>query len=369
MSEFKSSDRIRRAKHEKNYTTILNATIQDSRLSWKARGLHHYILSLPNDWHICVAHLAEQSEPDGEAIVKSALKELEVNGYITKTRLKDDRGRFLKCVWDIYESPQVDFQPTVKIAKRKASKQSPQVDFPQVDKPQVDKPQVDKPQVENRGLISTNKQSTYLPSTEETKTEEENTRSENIYTEPPEIFFDSDLPENQDLISNLVNQNEETTPPTPSPLLPENVGLAIAETTKPKKGKRNITSEDLIPFRDVWNSDAPNACARYKELTIPDEQALRRLIKKHGNRSLEIFQDGLAFARTQKWWNDTSDNKTLSITNYTSKDKPEDYAKKYNTLIERGVVIPNAISPTDHPMTPVQTKMAHTYSMILEAIA
>ena len=148
MSKFKPSDRIRRAKHEKNYTVILNSTIQDSSLSWKARGLHHYVLSLPDDWSICIAHLTEQSLSDGEATVKSALKELEAQGYLSKVRLKDDRGRFSKVVWDIYETPQVD--------------------FPQVDKPQVDKPQVDKPQVENRGLISTNKpsnknqQSTYV---------------------------------------------------------------------------------------------------------------------------------------------------------------------------------------------------------------
>ena len=137
MSDFKSSDRIRRAKHEKNYTVILNSTIQDSRLSWKARGLHHYILSLPDDWSICIAHLTEQSLPDGEATVKSALKELEALGYLSKVRLKDDRGRFSKCVWDIYETPQVDFRLVDKSPKRKASKPSPQVDFPQVDKPQV----------------------------------------------------------------------------------------------------------------------------------------------------------------------------------------------------------------------------------------
>lgn len=158
MSEFKSSDRIRRAKHEKNYTVILNSTIQDSRLSWKARGLHHYILSLPDDWSICIAHLTEQSDPDGEATVKSALKELEIFGYLSKVRLKDDRGRFSKVIWDIYETPQVDFPLVDKPKKVKASKASPQVDFPQVDKPQV----------ENRGLISTyiqsnkDQQSTYI---------------------------------------------------------------------------------------------------------------------------------------------------------------------------------------------------------------
>ena len=325
MSEFKSSDRIRRAKHEKNYTTILNATIQDSRLSWKARGLHHYILSLPNDWHICVAHLAEQSEPDGEAIIKSALKELEVNGYITKTRLKDERGRFLKCVWDIYESPQVDFQPVAKVTKRKASKQSPQVDFPQVDKPQVDKPQVDKPQVENHALISTNKQSTYLPSTEEASTEEENTRSENIYTAPPENFPESDLPTNQVLIDCMADRKETPIPPTPFSPSPENVGLAIA--AKPKATSLEAKRNKYQVFLDVWLQEKPDDWVDHKTLSKTAISKLETFVKTHGNESMAIFQKSLWYAK-----NDNYHKKVLkgwTLEQYLSNEKPYQYYEKY----------------------------------------
>ena len=66
-----------------NCTVILNSAIQDGRLSWTARGLHHYILSLPDDSDICVAHLFEQSLADDQASLNSALKELKDFGYLT----------------------------------------------------------------------------------------------------------------------------------------------------------------------------------------------------------------------------------------------------------------------------------------------
>ena len=201
---------------------------------------------------------------------------------------------------------------------------------------------------------------------------EENTRGEDIYMPPVENFLEPCQPTQEVLISGDMAEEKETPiPPTPlASLPPENVGLAIAGTEKPKKRKRNVTSEDLIPFRDVWNSDAPAACVRFKELTKPDEKALRRLIAEHGDRSLEIFQDGLGFARTQKWWNDTSEGKSLSITNYISKGKPEDYAVKYRGLIERGAVIPNTMSQsnTDRPMTASDIRKAETYLKYKEAL-
>ena len=199
---------------------------------------------------------------------------------------------------------------------------------------------------------------------EDKSREEENARGEGIYTPPVENFPKPCQPTQEVLISvDMAEEIKETPPPTPAPLPPENVGLAIASTEKPKKRKRNVTSEDLIPFRDVWNSDAPVVCVRFKELTAEDEKSLRRFLKAYGNRSATIFQEGLAFARTQKWWNDTSENKALSITNYLSHGKPEEYAGKYRGLIERGVLIPDTPNQnnTDRPMTQSDLKNAEKF--------
>lgn len=197
--------------------------------------------------------------------------------------------------------------------------------------------------------------------------EEENTRLEDIYTPPVENFPEPCQPTKEILTADMAEENQETPPPTPAPSPPENVGLAIATTEKPERRKKNVTSEDLIPFKEVWNRDAPTGCRRIaNNLTIADEKALRRLIGQYGNRSIEIFQEGLAYARTQKWWNDK--NKKLTITNYVSGNKPEDYSENYKAMVEEGTLLSLTASPTDRPMTASDIRKAETYLKYKEAL-
>lgn len=355
MSKFKSSDRIRRAKHEKNYTVILNATIQDSRLSWKARGLHHYILSLPDDWDICIAHLSEQSINDGMAIVKSALKELETFGYLSKVRLKDERGRFLKCVWNIYETPQVDFQLMDETDMDKPSQESPQVDFPQVDKPQVDKPQV-----ENQPLLSNDLPSTNLPSNKE-----ENTREEGIYAPivKPEILVE---PAQQVLIDVLVEEEKETTPPTPSPLSTENVGLVIADPTT--KVRRTVQQEDqelFMPFLEIWNRSAPRHWDRYESLNVSMIDDLKKFVKAHKKESLQIFEEGLLELSADSFIGSTKCDK-WRFSSYFTKGKPKKYSGYYRDKQQaRSQQLQNN---TDRPMTQSDIKNAETFVRLKERL-
>ena len=41
-----------RQERERNYTVMDNTFLKDKRLSWKAKGLFAYILSLPSNWKI-----------------------------------------------------------------------------------------------------------------------------------------------------------------------------------------------------------------------------------------------------------------------------------------------------------------------------
>ena len=75
---------IHRATHASSSTKLPNEAVRDDRLSWKARGVHHYILSCPDAWRTNIAHLVRQSDKDGRDAVKSALKELESLGYLGK---------------------------------------------------------------------------------------------------------------------------------------------------------------------------------------------------------------------------------------------------------------------------------------------
>lgn len=97
---------IRHSK-ERDYTVLDNTFLKDKNLSWKAKGLFAYILSLPEDWKIYMSDLQNRAT-DGETSLRSAIKELTERGYIKQTRLKDDKGRWASYAYVIIEKPHVE---------------------------------------------------------------------------------------------------------------------------------------------------------------------------------------------------------------------------------------------------------------------
>ncbi|OWY62314.1 hypothetical protein B7486_59095, partial [cyanobacterium TDX16] len=97
---------IIRIEHSSNYTCISNQAIRDKRLSYKARGLHHLLLSYPNNWTVNIDHLVAASDKDGRAAVISALNELQEHGYMTMCRIRNEQtGQFVGWEKVIRESP------------------------------------------------------------------------------------------------------------------------------------------------------------------------------------------------------------------------------------------------------------------------
>ncbi len=94
---------IRNGKHDR-FTTIENTVLQDERLSLRARGLHHLLLSYPKDWHINVNQL-KSKVPEGRDVIYSCLKELEEAGYLIRRCYNDTKTGQRKWVRTIYESP------------------------------------------------------------------------------------------------------------------------------------------------------------------------------------------------------------------------------------------------------------------------
>lgn len=102
-----------KTKKEKNYTVLDNTFIKDTRLSWKAKGLMTYLLSLPDDWTIHLSEI-EQHATDGKSALRSAINELKEFGYL-KAEQKRENNRFAEMVYIIIEnpdSPYTDFQQT-----------------------------------------------------------------------------------------------------------------------------------------------------------------------------------------------------------------------------------------------------------------
>lgn len=123
-----------RVNKSKNYTTINNTGLRDERLSWKAKGILAYILSLPDDWVFYMEEISTHAK-DGIDSLRVGMKELKKYGYVRRFPVKNEKGKITNWETIIYEVPQVE-------------------------NPQMEKPQVEVPFVENPTLLSTKKPST-----------------------------------------------------------------------------------------------------------------------------------------------------------------------------------------------------------------
>jgi hypothetical protein len=85
---------IVRSKRRDRFVVIGNETIRDRRLSYKARGILAYLLSLPDNWSISSQYLATVA-PDGRDGVRTGLQELERYGYLVRERIQNqETGRW-----------------------------------------------------------------------------------------------------------------------------------------------------------------------------------------------------------------------------------------------------------------------------------
>jgi hypothetical protein len=98
---------IFKSKLSENYVTLPNVTIQDVELSWEARGLLAFMLSLPSDWAIYKEWLAEQSVMCGKDKLNRILDELIVSGYLVKQQKRSGAGKFAENDWLVYSEKQL----------------------------------------------------------------------------------------------------------------------------------------------------------------------------------------------------------------------------------------------------------------------
>ena len=77
----------------KNYTVMSNYHLQDRNLSYKAKGLLSYMLSLPSDWDYSLSGLVAISKESKDCI-RTILNELKVNHYLEIEKHRGEKGLF-----------------------------------------------------------------------------------------------------------------------------------------------------------------------------------------------------------------------------------------------------------------------------------
>lgn len=180
---------------KKDRYTILDKTcIEDQRLSWKAKGLHTYLMSLPDDWKIYISEIVKHST-DGIDSLQSAIKQLEKYGYIKKLRNRREDGCFGGVSYFVYEKPfEVPLEDSVP---------------PQRENPLVEKPQMDKPYTENPLLLTTNILNTNKQKTELTNYEQEKVSESDSFIDLVKGFFDGEYPFDKNFEEDLQNKFEK----------------------------------------------------------------------------------------------------------------------------------------------------------------
>ncbi|ANC11220.1 MULTISPECIES: DnaD domain protein [Bacillus cereus group] len=130
---------IFRVKKDNNYSVINNTGLKDKRLSWKAKGILAYILTLPDDWVFYREELSKHAK-DGINSLRAGMQELKEYGYIKRFPVRDEKNKIVRWETIIYEIP-VD-------------------DYPPVENPPAGKPVAGNLPVENHKLLNINIQST-----------------------------------------------------------------------------------------------------------------------------------------------------------------------------------------------------------------
>lgn len=88
----------------KNYTIMSNYHLQDKNLSYKAKGLLSFMLSLPEDWDYSINGLVAISK-EGVKAIKNILQELQKYGYLVIKKKQNEIGQF-EYDYLIYEYPE-----------------------------------------------------------------------------------------------------------------------------------------------------------------------------------------------------------------------------------------------------------------------
>lgn len=140
MPSPQSEIRIHKRSSYADATIVPNPTAQNSSLSWAARGLLLYCLSLPAGWRIREEDLIGRS-PTGRDHLRSIVRELEAAGYVRRTQTRLPNGHVGPAAWEVWDvprevpttPPQTGYPSTGKpstVKSRSRTRKSPQTENP-----------------------------------------------------------------------------------------------------------------------------------------------------------------------------------------------------------------------------------------------
>ena len=123
------------------FTVLPNSTLRDSRLTLKTRAVLAIMVSMPDDWDYTVSGLAVICGV-GKDAVRTSLRELEANGYLTRVQRHNEAGHFSRNEYIVTDEPT-------------GGGEIPLSDRPSTAEPLTDEPLTDNPTQQNKDCTNT----------------------------------------------------------------------------------------------------------------------------------------------------------------------------------------------------------------------
>lgn len=153
--------RIHKRSSYQDGTIVPNVTAQNASLSWGARGLLAYFLSLPPGWMIRESEVIKQS-PNGRDHLRSLVRELEAHCYVKRHQTRRPDGSVGPADWEVWDLPHtepVTAPPAARKPRQKRRKSAPLTENPST----AETPQTGSPSTENPSTVTTQSQPAESP--------------------------------------------------------------------------------------------------------------------------------------------------------------------------------------------------------------
>ncbi|MFA7399631.1 MAG: hypothetical protein WCZ98_04025 [Sideroxydans sp.] len=95
------------------WTRLLQATVRDKNLSFRARGVLFRLLSNIDGYRMAVKDL-ENEGTEGRESISTAMKELRAHRYLITIKTKNDKGQYDGCEHFIFHEPQPKLEDEVE---------------------------------------------------------------------------------------------------------------------------------------------------------------------------------------------------------------------------------------------------------------
>lgn len=140
---------------------MANHHLRNTELSLKAKGLLSLMLSLPENWDYTTKGLSLICK-DGIDSINATVKELEAHGYITRRRIRNEKGQLTTTEYTIFEQPQSLDTAHVTPKRENPILDNPVLGNPTLENPILEKPKQGEPILENPHQLNTNISNTDL---------------------------------------------------------------------------------------------------------------------------------------------------------------------------------------------------------------